>query len=74
MLDAFLAGVRSFGSGYAVRNVANESDMIAAANVRDGEVGVAVKIGLHFDEIGAARRREWTSAAASAELVTTNEG
>ena len=54
MLDAFLAGIRSLGSCHAVRNVANESDMFAAANVCDREVGVATKIGLHFDEISTA--------------------
>ena len=55
MLDAFLASIGGFSSSDVIGNVPNECDVLAAANVSDSDIGVAAKIGLHFDEIGAAR-------------------
>jgi len=54
MLDAFLAGVGGFSGGDVVRDMANESDVLAAADFGDGEIGFAGEIGLDFDEVGAA--------------------
>jgi len=54
VLDAFLSRVRGFGGGDSVGNVADKSDVLAAAVGGDSEVCIAAEDGLHFDEIDAA--------------------
>lgn len=57
MFDAFLPRIRRFGSSNVIRNVSHKSDLLAAADVRDSEIGVAAEIGLHLDEISAMRNQ-----------------
>ena len=53
MFDAVLTGLRSFGGGDLVGNMADKGDVFARRGLRNGEVGVAAECRLHFDEVHA---------------------